>query len=436
MYLRSIILTSIAFFFFLIPFTVSILNINDPGLKNGEIPLFTYQWHQKLSGELSVWANGRVESAKALELDTYDISGTEWPLFNAVYFLWATETLQDNWEKDTTLSSSSPNLYASNAVEASARLISDPNHANWVKAHWGDDYLHQENIFYRMLLIAGLTSYQKLTGNEQYQDLLVDQIESLSNELDASPYGLLDDYPGQCYPIDILPALAVIQRADKILGSDHSTILARSLRAFSENRIDSSTGLPAYIANSKTGLGLGSARGVGISYMLIWAPELWPDTANEWYESYEKYFWKEGIIISGFREFSKELNHSDYFFDVDAGPVIEGYGVAASAFGIGAARVNNRFEHAYPLAAEAVVASWPLPNGTLLVPRLLSNLSDAPYLGETALLFNMTREPIVNSKTKEKSSLPLFVYLVLLFYGLSGVILLSVSVITIWNNYK
>jgi len=54
------------------------------------------------------------------------------------------------------------------------------------------------------------------------------------------------------------------------------------------------------------------------------------------------------------------------------------HGVAASAFGVGAARKNGRFDRAFPLAAEMLATVGELPNGVLAIPRLLSNLSDAP----------------------------------------------------------
>ncbi|TQV88036.1 hypothetical protein [Aliikangiella coralliicola] len=435
-FLRSLFLAVIAIYFFLLPFGVAIFNLQDPGLKNGQLPKFTYHWHKKLAKDIPPWANERVRSSKASKLNTRDISGTEWPMFSAVYFLWATEALQDDWVKNPNATSTAPSIYAKAAINAAIKLITDPDNATWVKTHWGDDYLYQENIFYRMLLIAGLTSYQKLTGNEQFESLLINQVDSLSRELEASPFGLLDDYPGECYPVDILPALAVIQRAGKLLNRDHASFLAQSVRAFSESRVDPSTNLPAYVANSKTGEGIGSARGVGISYMLIWAPELWPNTASDWYANYEKYFWQQNNLLSGFREYPKGISYGDWFFEIDAGPVIKGYGVAASAFGIGAARVNNRFEHAYPLAAEAIVASWPLLSGSLLIPRALSNLSDAPYLGESALLFNMTRKPILKSATTKKTSLPAFVYLFLLFYALSGLLILCYAIVPVWRYYK
>ena len=96
----------------------------------------------------------------------------------------------------------------------------------------------------------------------------------------------------------------------------------------------------------------------------------------------------------------------DWYADVDAGPVISGLGFAASAFGIGAARVNGRFDHAYPLTAELYAASWPLPNRTLLLPRLLSNAADAPFLGEAAILFVLTRPPAEGFSVKTGGSMP------------------------------
>ncbi|HUV64853.1 MAG TPA: hypothetical protein VMW24_13220, partial [Sedimentisphaerales bacterium] len=347
----------------------------------------------------------------AAKLTTENISGTEWPVFGSVFYLWATEALQQAFHENPTLAPSSPRVYARGAIEAAAALVADPNHANWVKDHWGDAYLQKENLFYRMLLISGLASYQKLTGQSRYEALLRSQVESLARELDESPYGLLDDYPGQCYPVDILPAIAAIRRADAVLGTDHAAFASRAIRGFQETRLDEDTGLPAYMVDSRTGRAKDSARGVGLSFMLIWAPELWPDVAQEWYAKYERQFWQQGRWLAGFREYPKDIDVGWLTFnDVDAGPVVGGYGAAACAFGIGAARAMGRFDHAYPLAAQAIVGAWPLPDGTLSGPRVLSNLSDAPYLGEAAMLFALTRKPVGAGVTAPRTGLPWSVY--------------------------
>jgi hypothetical protein len=401
---------SLLLYFFLLPAAAIIQAITDPGLRSGEMPRFTYRWHQALSQDMEEWAVQRVASGAAVEMDVSNISGTEWPVFSSVFYLWATEALQEAWEQDPSLAVRAPADYARGAIEAVTALVADPNHAAWVRQHWGADYLERQDLFYRMLLISGLTSYQHLTGSDTYLELLSQQVNSLAAEMDASPYGLLEDYPGECYPIDILPAVAVIQRADGVLGTDHSAFVERALRAFEDTRLDPATGLPAYRCNALTGEGLGSARGVGISYMLIWAPEMWPETADQWYTLYEDQFWQNNWLAAGFREFPLGYPYTvPAMGDVDSGPIPFGYGTAASAFGIGAARANGRFDHTYPLSVEALLLAWPLPDGTLLLPRLLSNLTDAPYTGEAALLFIMTRMPLVESGT-EAAGLPACVY--------------------------
>jgi len=220
--------------------------------------------------------------------------------------------------------------------------------------------------------------------------------------------------------VDILPAIAAIHRADEVLGTDHSQFVERAVRAFQDDAVDELTGLPTYIADSHTGQGYGPARGVGIAFMLIWAPQLWDDTAQDWYASYDHHFWQREWATAGFREFSKELSYGKWYVDVDAGPVMNGYGTAASAFGIGTARTYGRFDHAYPLSAEALAASWPLPDGTRLGPRMFSNLSDAPYVGETALLFSLTRAPLFENGAPADRYVPASVYFGILFYLVCG----------------
>ncbi len=135
-------------------------------------------------------------------------------------------------------------------------------------------------------------------------------------------------------------------------------------------------------------------------------------------------FWQESWTCAGFREFPKEYSGHDWHFNVDAGPVLGGFGCAACAFGVGAARVNGHFEQAYPLTTEMLVTSWPLPNGTRLFPRLLSNAADAPLLGEAGILFNLTRMPGEGVSIKTGGSIPKFVFVFLALQFGIGLILL------------
>ena len=125
-------------------------------------------------------------------------------------------------------------------------------------------------------------------------------------------------------------------------------------------------------------------------------------------------------MAEGFREFPAEQPGGEWWSDVDAGPVLAGHGISACAFGLAAARVNGRFDHARPLAAEAIAVSWPLPDGTLAMPRMLSNATDAPLVGEAGVLFALTRRPLAHVTVKTGGVIPPFVGIVVMLYALAG----------------
>jgi hypothetical protein len=429
-YGNAAIILLLAVHFFLIPGAIAVRFLRDPHLRGDGIPRCAFRWHRSLSPRYERWARSRLASDRAVERGTSGIHGTEWPLFGSAFYLWATESLQEAWEEDRSVSPVAPKECARGAIDAAAALVADPKQAAWVREQWGEDYLHRENLFYRELLIAALGSHEKLVGSGQYLPLLRDQVESLSKEIDKSPHGLLDDYPGECYLMDIVGAIASIRRADAVLGTDHSAFVERSIRGFTGDLADS-TGLPVYSAVSRSGHGVDRSRGCGDSFILTFAPELWDETSRQWYANYDEHFWQRSWLLAGFREFPKDVTGRNWYMDVDSGPVIAGYGVAASAFGVGAARANGRFDHAYPLSAEMLVACWPLADGTLLFPRILSGATrGAPYLGEACVLFALTRRPVADVAINKGGYLPGCVYLGLLGYLASGLLLLIIEIRT------
>jgi hypothetical protein len=426
-----------ALFIFAVPAVTVIRDLFDPNIRSAGIPRSAWRLHRSLTPQYKRWAEQRLKSSRATELSTANISGTEWPLFGSVFYLWATESLQDAWDKDNRAAAVAPKAYARDAIDAATRLVIDPGQANWVKIHWGEKYLTTENVFYRMLVIAALTSHARLTGDTQYLPLLRSQADSLAAELDASASGLLNDYPGECYPGDVLTAIAMIQRADRVLGTDHSAFVSRAIRGFQDKALDP-RGLVPYAAFAPLGNPSDSTRGCGNSYVSLFSPEIWPEQARTWYELYTRHFWQETWTCAGFREFPSENPGNDWYFDVDSGPVLKGFGCAACAFGVGAARVNGHFEHACPLTAEMLVTSWPLPNGTCLLPRLLSNATDAPYLGEAGILFNLTRLPAEGVSIKTGGSIPTFVLIFLALQLGLGLVLLTAPILSLrrWRKQR
>ena len=409
---NAIIAASLAAALLVYPALRAILNIQDPALKGPGIPKAAWRLQRNLTPRYAAWARERVAGGQAAGLSKSDISGTEWPLFGSVFYLWAIENLQTAWEAGDHTPAAEPKIFCKDAIMAASDLVIDPKHASWVEKHWGTNYLHRENVFYRMLVISALTSREKLLHDGAHLGLLRDQVETFSKELNESKSGLLNDYPGECYPGDVMAAIMCIRRADAVLGTDHSAFINRSLRGFvgpASTRLH----LPPYSAEAETGVPLSESRGCGNSYFCLTSPELWPGSAKTWFQLYENSFWQQRLGFAGFREFPCDVKNTDLNADVDAGPVIAGCGVAANAFGVGAARKNGRFDLAYPLSAEMLTTVWELPNGTLDAPRLLSNLSDDPMLGEAAILWFMSDQPEKGFPVKAGGSVAPFVYIVL-----------------------
>lgn len=397
---------------FIYPAVTICLVVMDSQLKQtGECRLVP-AWFESASGRFLAWADTYLATNYAGSIRHDDIPATEWPMFGAVFYLVTAEDLQSQGKIDASEGT------IREAVEKAAQIVASPVTATWVKTKWGEGYLDNENVFYRMLLILGLSSYERITGNAQYHAIMSGQSAMLTEELGKAKFHLRDDYPGECYPADMLWAVAAIQRAAK-LGGEREDELAGSLMAAFNGPLKAPEGLPAFQAESRSGRIIQGARGCGNSGILLFAAELDPTIAGDWYEAYEKNFWKDIGWAIGFTEMP--LDSKDKFMDVDSGPVVCDIGSVSSAFGIGAARTAGRIDHAAPLTAEVVAASWPTPFG-FLVPGLMGHLAVKSWsLGEVALLFSMTRPTQAAETVPFEGRMPSIVWICLAVYAGAGV---------------
>lgn len=418
-------LAGLALYFFVSPVWLVMRGVGDPGLSSDGIPRAAWKLHASLSDRYVDWVAERLAEDGGAKVHQYNISGTEWPVFGSLFYLQATEALQEAWE-ERPATAEAPAVYARDAIVAATELLLDKGHASWVIKHWGEDhYMTQDNVFYRMLRIGGMTAYTKLLGDEKYLLQLREETESLVRSIDESPAGLLNDYPDECYPGDVMMAWLAIQNADRLLSTDHSAQIQRGLRGFQAPCVDS-RGLPPYLALRDNGGPIGPARGCANAYMGFTAPHLWPEDAKTWYDAVETHYWRERHGIVGFLEFPED-ERKDWYMDVDSGPVIDGFSTSGSAFGVGAARANGRFDHAYPLALEMLATCWALPGGTLVGPRVLSDATDAPLLGEACILFNLTRRAAPGVEIRTGGGIPPYVFGWLAFYALGGVFIAGIS---------
>lgn len=408
----AVLLTLVSAECFLLPGTLVLRDLDDAALGAPGVSQRAHELHQSLSERLGPWARERIASGDATRIPLHDVPQNEWPIFSAVFYLNATEAIA-NAGFDI--------AYASDAIEASRDLIMDEGHHTWVRNHWGDDYLHDNNVFFRSLLIAGLTSYCALRDSPTDLAFLRDQVETLSADLDASPHGVLEDYPLETYPIDVLAAVAYIHRADAVLGTDHSAFVARARRAFVAP-YDDELGLVRFrvdlnVDGDRTAMpsNVQPGRGIGNSWVGIYAPELWPDDAARWHEVHTTEFWQEHGWATGFREYRRGGGEGEWTFEVDAGPVLDGFGTSASAFGIGAARRNGRFDQAYTLSTQMAATSFPWSDGSLLLPQEFSHPA-APMLGEAAILYFLTIEPADGFEVVSGGEITFLVYACLAVY--------------------
>ena len=186
--------------------TIGVLVLDSHLRESGESRLVP-MWFNSAAGRYLSWANTYIETNYAKSLDHDDIPGTEWPMFGSVFFLVTAEDLQRQGKIDATRGT------VREAVEKAAEIVASPVTATWVKTKWGPGYLDKENVFYRMLLIMGLSSYEKITGDGRHHSLMSRQRITLADELSKANLHLRDDYPDECYPGDMLWAVAAIQRA-------------------------------------------------------------------------------------------------------------------------------------------------------------------------------------------------------------------------------
>ena len=357
--------------------------LTDRGLRSAAPSTFAFNLHASLSRRVPGYVDRRIASGVAETLHANQITATESPVYGAFFYLLATENLQAQWEADPSLSKRAPKETGKDAIEACARIILDPGHATWVKNYWGDDYLDDPNCFYRMLVIGSLAAHHHLTGRADNLPFLKQLTEDLAADIDASAFGLVDDYPNQCFPADVVTGIAMIQRADP-----SREVWAK--RAFGRVMANFPGELPPYMALADSGKVWSPTRGCTNGFFFSYARDIDPAAADVLYQKLVADFWQVGSLAAGWREFPRGSKQPDLYFDADSGPVLWGFGTGATGLGIGATRLHGDHEKAGMLGAEMIAGSIPLPDGSLLLPQMVSDIEHAPHFAETAILHQLS----------------------------------------------
>ncbi len=398
------------------PLWVTIYHLaSDDGLRGAVPSKFAFSLHCSLSKRLPGYIDARIASKVASTLNVSQITATESPVYGAFFYLQATERLQAQWRADPSLSHEAPAKTGAAAIEASLRIMLDEDHAHWMRKYWGDDILTTPNCFYRMLMIGCITSHHNLTGSRAHLALLKTVTNDLAADIDASPKGVIDDYPNQCFPCDIACALAMIEKAAPVYGHDRRAWAAKAFERMMESFPG---GLPPYMALQSDGSATAPSRGCTNGFFFTYSRQLSPEMSPVWYEEYVSKFWQETALAAGWREFSNQENNPSTYFDPDSGPVIGGFGTGATGLGLGCTRVHGDHRRAGILAAEMIAAAVPLPTGRLLLPILVSDRQHAPYFAEQVILHQLAMIPADSSSAYLRAPLPMAVWLILAFESL------------------
>src|SRR5580704_12068075 len=97
-FINSLLVVLLAAALFVYPPIRAFLDIRDPALQQPGIPKAAWRLYRNLTPRYAAWAQKRVTEGRAENLSTSDISGTEWPLFGSVFYLWGIDNLQTAWE--------------------------------------------------------------------------------------------------------------------------------------------------------------------------------------------------------------------------------------------------------------------------------------------------------------------------------------------------
>lgn len=175
--------------------------------------------------------------------------------------------------------------------------------------------------------------------------------ESLAGGSLSDPDHHLPSYPGrrERWPADQAATLAGLHRYDHFHQGQTLPPVAAAFRLRVEGRaIDPATQLPWSEVN---GRGTGKwPRGCALSYSIRYLAEADPDLARRWWAPYRAQYLVDRGVLVGFREWPPGVERRA---DVDSGPIVNGVGAAATAFGIGAAQAMGEELLAWRLTATA-----------------------------------------------------------------------------------
>jgi hypothetical protein len=191
----------------------------------------------------------------------------------------------------------------------------------------------------RTLLLAGMhliTENVPSDLTEEYHD----NCGAMADAFESSSHGLVDSFPGFCWPVDNLAALRCLRLHDEKFGTSYASVLDE-WKEWAENALDPKTRTLPLRVDSETGEVLAPGRASVVALSLIELRDVDEEVFRQQYKRFRRHFGKSFLGVQTAREFADGPEGGS---EIDTGPIIRGHGVLASTVGMIAAKLAGDLE--------------------------------------------------------------------------------------------
>jgi hypothetical protein len=209
------------------------------------------------------------------------------------------------------------------------------------------------NGLYLSHLNIVLGAYEKIAGDGKHRALQEKISRHLAKESLSSKTKHAASFPGEParWPADQTATLYSLHLYDEKFAAE---VIEEFLKWMDKNGISKELGLPKSEVTRRHATSE-LPRGCALSFMVRYMAPYAPERAKALWEKYRDLYTVDLGVVVGLREWPPGVDRKA---DSDSGPIVRGIGVAASGFGIGAARaVDDDLMYARLVASAALVKS-------------------------------------------------------------------------------
>lgn len=177
----------------------------------------------------------------------------------------------------------------------------------------------------------------------------------LAKQLDASPNGHIETYPGETWPPDVAAVAGSIGLHARATGTDRRAMLDRWSKRFAECAISPSGYLYQRLQTGTcrpADLPRGSGTAIGAYFISFASPPL----AAQLHDALHRNGWRSFLGFGGIREYAPGMAGQG---DGNSGPVVFGVSVGATGFALASARVHGDRELFVELVRTATLFGVP-----------------------------------------------------------------------------